>query len=257
MPTVKDIYDFLDARAPFATQCDWDNSGLLLGDANRQVRRVGFALDLTAQTLQQAVDEALDLLVTHHPVIFRPKRRLLSGELVYELVRHDIAVISSHIPWDCADGGVNDVLCIALNLSNVKKIETPDTAAPLLRIGTLEHEMTPQEFAALCARKLRTTVRLASCGKKIKTVAVVGGAAIEFCDAAKEHGADVFLTGDAKHHEMLDAVDSGISVVAAGHFETEHPSMFALKEQIEQAFTSLSCLVLEEKNPVEFFGCNG
>ena len=139
----------------------------------------------------------------------------------------------------------------------MKKIETPDTAAPLLRIGTLEQEMTPQEFAALCAKKFGTTMRLASCGKTVKTIGVVGGAAMEYCETARLHGADVFLTGDAKHHEMLDAVDSGISVVAAGHFETEHPSMFALKEQIEQAFPSLSCLVLEEKNPVEFFGCNG
>ena len=257
MPTVKDIYDFLDARAPFATQCDWDNSGLLLGDANRQVHRVGFALDLTAQTLQQAVDEALDLLVTHHPVIFRPKRRLLSGELVYELVRNDIAVISSHIPWDCADGGVNDVLCIALNLSNVKKIETPDTAAPLLRIGTLEHEMTPQEFAALCAKKFGTTMRLASCGKTVKTIGVVGGAAMEYCETARLHGADLFFTGDAKHHEMLDAVDSGISVLAGGHFETEHLSVYRLKCEVERAFETVSCRVLDEKNPVEFFSGNG
>ena len=257
MPTVKEIYHYIDRIAPLGSQCDWDNSGLLLGDEKKQVRRVGFALDLTAQTLQQAVTADVDLLITHHPVIFRAKKRVLADDPLYTLVRHDIAVVSVHTPWDCAVGGVNDVLCALLNLQNVRAVETPDSAAPMLRLGELEREMTPQDFAALCARKLRTTVRLASCGAAIKTVAVVGGAAIEFCDAAKEHGADVFLTGDAKHHEMLDAVDSGISVVAAGHFETEHPSMFALKEQIEQAFPSLSCLVLEEKNPVEFFGCNG
>ena len=257
MPTVKDILNLIDAVAPFATQCDWDNSGLLVGDETKEVRRVGFALDLTSRTLKEAKKADVDLLVTHHLVIFRGKTRLLAGDPVFELVRGDIAVISCHTPFDCADGGVNDLLCALLELRNVCKVETPDTVAPMLRLGELERAMTPQDFAAFAAGKLGTTVRLASCGAPVKRVAVCGGAAMDLCDAARKHGADLFFTGDAKHHELLDAVESGISVLAGGHFETERPALTVLKTAVEKAFPALGCVMLHEENPVEFFRCNG
>lgn len=255
MPAVQEILSAIDALAPFATQCDWDNSGLLVGDRNKEVHRVAFALDLTQKTLQAAFEKKVDLLVTHHPVIFRAKRSLLSGDPVVELLRRDIAVISCHTPWDCASLGVNDILCGLLQLKDVHTVETPDSPAPFLRIGTPDSAMTPQRFAEKAARVLQTTVRLASCGKPIQTVAVCGGAAMEFCEPARLAGADVFLTGDAKHHELLDAVESGISVVAGGHFETEHPSIIGLKNLVQETFPALDCFVLEEENPVEFFTC--
>ncbi len=253
MPTVNDLFSAINSFAPFATQCGWDNSGLLLGDAAKQVRRVGFALDLTRQTLQAATQENVDLLVTHHPVIFRGVKTLLSDDPLCELVRRGMAVISVHTPWDSADGGVNDVLCDLFALSDVRAVETPDAPVPMLRLGTLEQTLTPQAFAALAAKTLGTTVRLASCGKPVKTVAVCGGAAFEFCEPARLAGADLFLTGDAKHHELLDAVESGISVVAAGHFETEHPSVAVLLAKVQAAFPALECVLLREENPVEFF----
>ena len=251
MPTVKEILSAINAFAPFASQCEWDNSGLLIGDAAKNVRRVGLALDLTRQTLNAAIEENVDLLVTHHPVIFRGVRALLAEDPLYELVRRGIAVISVHTPWDCANGGVNDVLCGLFSLSDIRTAETPDTPVPMLRLGKLEREMTPREFARFAAETLKTTVRLASCGKPVKTVAVCGGAAMELCESARLAGADVFLTGDAKHHELLDAAES---VVAAGHFETERPAMAAFKEKLQAAFPALCCVLLPESNPVEFFG---
>ena len=253
MPTVNDILSAVDRFAPFSAQCGWDNSGLLLGNADQAVNRIGFALDLTRRTMQAAVEEKVDLLVTHHPVIFHPVKNLFVGDPVYELIRRGISVISVHTPWDCADGGVNDVLCALFGLSDVRAVETPDTPAPMLRVGKLEEEMTPQAFAAFAAKKLNTTVRLASCGSPIKTVGVCGGAAMEFCEPARKAGADVFLTGDAKHHELLDAAESGISVVAAGHFETERPTVKTLCEKVQAAFPELDCVLLREENPVEFF----
>ena len=253
MPTVQDVLQTIDAFAPFSSQCEWDNSGLLLGDANKEVRTVGFALDLTRQTLQAAAEEKVDLLVTHHPVIFRPRRNLLAGDPLYELVRSDTAVICVHTPWDCADGGVNDMLCALLDLQNVRKEQTPDTPAAMLRLGTLPQAMTPSAFACFAAKKLGAAVRLASCGKPIQTVAVCGGAAMEFCEPARLAGADVFLTGDAKHHELLDAVESGISVAAAGHFETERLSVDGLRAKVQTAFPALKCVLLPEENPVQLF----
>ncbi len=253
MPTVSDILSAIDAFAPFSTQCDWDNSGLLIGDAKKDVARVGFALDLTPQTVRAAIGENIDLLVTHHPVIFRGVRSLLSQSALYALVRSGMAAISVHTPWDCAEGGVNDVLCALLELQNVRSLPTPDSPAPLLRLGELPREMTPRAFAAFAAEKLGATVRLASCGKPVKTVCVAGGSAIELCEDALSAGAQMFFTGDARHHELLNAAESGISVLAGGHFETEHPSMAALLAKVSAAFPALDCVALEETNPVEFF----
>ena len=132
MLTVKELSAFLNTVAPYDTQCGWDNSGLLCGDPAKEVRCAAFALDLTSETLSMAKDAGADVLVTHHPVIFQPKRRLLSDDPVWALCRSGLAAVSVHTPWDCAEGGVSDVLCGLLGLEHgrLQKGLPPRSAQP-------------------------------------------------------------------------------------------------------------------------------
>ena len=109
MTTVQDIYAHLDALAPFATQMDFDNSGLLVGDAAAAVTKVMLALDVTEDVAIQAAQAGAELILAHHPVIFKARKSLLAGDPAYELARRGIACIAWHTPLDAADSGVNDL----------------------------------------------------------------------------------------------------------------------------------------------------
>ena len=99
-PTVKDIFEFIDSLAPFSTQCDWDNSGMLVGDRNKMVRKIAVVLDITTEAIEKAAEMNADLIVSHHPVIFRPARSFTDKDLPYVLAKNGIAAICTHTPLD-------------------------------------------------------------------------------------------------------------------------------------------------------------
>ena len=109
MVTVKDVSDYINTFAPYETQCEWDNCGLLIGDRDKEVNKIGFALDLTEETLDAAVKNNADLIITHHPVIFKAQKTYLKGNIAFDTALKGISVISAHTCYDCADGGVNEM----------------------------------------------------------------------------------------------------------------------------------------------------
>ena len=256
MLTVKELSAFLNTVAPYDTQCGWDNSGLLCGDPAKEVRCAAFALDLTSETLSMAKDAGADVLVTHHPVIFQPRRSLLAGDPVWALCRSGLAAVSVHTPWDCAEGGVSDVLCGLLGLEHVRPVPSEETAVPMVRLGDCA-PCAPQAFAKRVAAALGTTVQLVPGRDPIRSVAVCGGAGMDFFFDAVAAGADAYVTGEAKHHELLAAADSGKTLVAAGHFATETPSMAALQTRVQAAFPALRTVLLPQTDPVTFVPAEG
>lgn len=245
------ISSYIDKIAPYNTKCEWDNCGMLIGNPKAQVKKIGFALDLTPQTLCEAEKEGVDLMITHHPAIFKAKKSFLFGDLVFDAAQKNISVISAHTCFDCADGGVNDVLASLLGLSDIESIESDECIVPMLRMGKCE-KISPKDFARLTAKTLATTVRFINGERSIEKVAVCGGAGMSFLDDVIKSGADAYVTGDISHHEMLEAKEKGITVVAAGHFETEYPAMTALMNTVKKEFETVSCVLLKQDNPVEF-----
>lgn len=251
MITVKMISERIDRIAPYSTKCDWDNCGLLVGNQESEVKKIGFCLDLTSETLSEAKKNKVNLIVTHHPIIFRAQKNFLSGNMAYELAKSEINAISAHTCFDCAEGGVNDFLCSLLSVKNPEGIESAECVRPMARVGEIE-PLTPYELAHFVAQKLHTTVRLVEGKEKVTCLAVCGGAGMSFMNEVIAAGAQGYVTGDISHHEMLDAKEKGLTVVAAGHFETEYYSMAALKEMIENEFSGLETVLLAQSNPVRF-----
>lgn len=251
MITVRDISDYINKLAPYETKCQWDNCGLLVGSFSAQCKKIGFVLDLTDETLIEAEKCGCDLIVTHHPVIFKPKKNFLSGDVTFEAAKKGINVISAHTCFDCASGGVNDVLAGILGLTDVNGVPDEECSEPMARIGKTS-KISSYDFAQFVAKKLKTTVRLVDAENEIETVAVCGGSGMSFIDDVLRMGADAYVTGDISHHEMLEAKEKGLTVVAAGHFETEYPAMSSLKQYIEQKFSMVDTVVLEQQNPVKF-----
>ncbi len=252
MPTVKQIYDFINSLAPFGTQESWDNSGLLLGDPDRQVSRVSLALDATCKTVAAAKANGAELMITHHPVIFSPAKKILAGSVVYELLTNGISAISAHTCLDSAQGGVNDTLASIIGLTDIEPLELDGTDVPLVRKGKLPHTMSGEGLAMLVKEKLGCNLRLADSGRPINTVAVCGGS-LSSLTYELIGKVDAFVTGDLTHHYFIDAADSGLTAIAAGHFETENPVMAVLAQKLCEKFPEVEFTVINQENPVKYY----
>lgn len=245
MSTVKDVYSFLDNVAPFSTSAPWDNTGLLVGNENSEVKKVMLSLDVTSEVIEQAIKENVDLVITHHPLIFESVKSVTADTLLYKAVTSGISFISSHTCLDIAKDGVNDCLAKTVGLKNLKSVEED----VFLKIGEIE-EKTEEEFVSLLKEKLSCNVLYNSIGSNIKKVAFCSGSGGDLFALAKECGADALLTGEAKYHEFLDASFNNITIFACGHFETEIIVIDTLKEKLEKEFKNIEFLKANQKNVI-------
>lgn len=244
MATVREIYNFIDSIAPFNTAEEWDNAGLLVGDENKTINRIMFALDCTEDVINQAVSCGADLIVTHHPIIFKPLSEVAADSLVYKLIKNDLSIICAHTNYDKATEGVNDILCDTVELENIVKIENT-----CLNIGELTAEMSSNEFAQHIKSKLNGVVRYNSIEKKIKKIGVCSGSGSDYLSLAKELNCDALLTGDGSHHSFLDADEMSVLLVCAGHFETENIAIKPLADRIKNHF-DIECVIAVQKSPI-------
>ena len=244
MATVRDIYNYIDLFAPFGTQAEWDNSGLLVGNENSVVNKIVFALDVTSDVIEQAKIVGADLIVTHHPVIFKPVSNVLNDSLIYKLIENNMSIICAHTNYDKAIDGVNDILCCTVGADKIEKID--DT---FLNIATFNNTYSTDEFAKHLKEKLNGAVRYNNINKNINKVAVCSGSGSDYLSLAKELQCDALLTGDASHHSFLDANEMGIVLFACGHFETETIAIKPLLEKIENEF-NIECVLAVQSTPI-------
>ena len=246
MTTVKNIYDYINSIAPFDTQEDWDNSGHLAGDFRKEVKRCVLALDAVKDVCRFAADVDAQLLVTHHPLIFRGIDSVKSDSAVYALVNSGVACISAHTNFDIADCGINFNLASLLGLNNPRRVEGSFIVA-----GELDSPMSIDDFAEPVSNTLECNgIRYTDTDKLIKTVAVGGGACEEEADAAFE-AADCFVTGDMKYHIMLNYAEDGKTVISAGHYETESKPFLMIKDKLEEVFPDVEFIIAPYDNPIK------
>ncbi len=225
MPNVKELYEFLNAKFPKSYSCEWDNDGLMLADdPNREVIRVLCTLDVTDEAVEYAIENDYDVIVSHHPMIFKPLASLnyndASAKRIFKLIKHKISVMSFHTRLDAVPGGVNDVFAKLLGLTDITVLESDGEA--IGRVGSLEYAMSSTEFASFVKKTLQAErVLFSQAGGFVKKVAICGGDGKDFVKAAKASGADSYLTGQLSYNIMEEASDIGINLFEAGHFSTE------------------------------------
>ena len=244
MATVRDIYNYIDSFAPFGEQSEWDNSGLLVGDENKIVNKILFALDVTSDVIEQAKKCDADLIITHHPVIFKPVSNVLNDSLVYKLIENNISIICAHTNYDKAIDGVNDILCSTVNADNFEKIDNT-----FLNVAVFNNTYTTEDFANHLKTRLNGSIRYNNLEKNINKIAVCSGSGSDYLGLAKELNCDALLTGDASHHPFLDANEMGIVLFAAGHFETEMIAIEPLLNKIENEF-NVDCILASQNTPI-------
>ena len=254
MTTVSDILNFVETIAPRPMKMDWDNVGLLCGSKSTPVTKVLVALDPFEHVCKEAAQWGAQVIVTHHPLIFRPLPNITDetsiGRGLMTLIKHDISAINAHTNLDQTPGGVNDVLAATLGLENIQVVNPcgiTENGQPwgLLRMGDA-NEQNLETFLAIVKEKLRCDgLRYVDGGKPVRKVAVGGGACADGFREAMDAGCDTFVTSDIKYNQFWDAHDLGLNLIDAGHFHTENPVVAVLAEKIAAEFPEIEVKIAE------------
>ena len=243
----------LETLFPLELAEAWDNVGLLLGDPQREFRNVLTCLTVTPEVVAEAVEEEVDLIVSHHPFPFHAVRRITtetpSGKMLWDLIGAKIAVYSPHTAHDNAETGINQQLAEMLELTQIEPLVLTSG-----RIGLLPQPVPFVELVEQVRLSLRLPhIQYIDSGKTpVSKVAIGCGAAGEFLEQAAAKNADVLLVGETRFHTCLEAQASGVSLILPGHYASERFAMERLADRIAAQFPDLRCRASRrEKEPIQ------
>ena len=244
----------MEEIAPRALALDFDNVGLLVEPDHTEIKKVLLALDCTTITAREAVELGVDLLVTHHPQFFHGVKSIgfsspETGAAAL-LLRHGIGHFAAHTNLDAAEGGVNDTLAELLELRDVAPIPPENIG----RVGTLPQPMRLSDLAGRCNRLLDSHGGYAGDPDRlVSRVAVLGGAGGGDIEYAQEAGAEAYLTGEAKHNQILEARERDLPLILCGHYETERVVLKSLQDRLQILAPDVQyTITLREKAPLLF-----
>lgn len=255
MLKVYDLMKYIEEIAPSEKALSFDNVGLMTGSRDKEVTGILCCLDLTREVIYEAVEEGVNTIITHHPFIFDPVKRLdednVRGKLLGMAVRYELNVLSAHTNWDFAEKGVNHALCVKIGLKDIREDEYMQH-----RFGVLDKEMDISEFCEhvkdrLQAKFVKVVIPEGLERKKIKVVGVSCGSFDGESAWIYENGVDCLVTGEVKHSQAIDLNMHGFVTISAGHYETEVWGMDAMADIISKRFGDKTRILksVRQKNP--------
>lgn len=257
---VKDIVCAIEEFAPKGVQESWDNSGLLIGSPEDEVKGVLVGFDCTRELIEEAVEKGCNMVVTHHPLIFRGLKQIGPedpvGATVMAAIRSGVAVYAAHTSADKVPQGVSWAIALKLGLKDIEILEKDADGNGLGCIGTLPKPLTGKEALEYVGKAFGLKMIKSSkpLEKAISRVAVLGGSGGGEIDVAREAGAQLYVTADVSYHNFFTR--DGFMVMDIGHFESEVDIVSILLTQIRKkfpTFASYSSGKLDRSNPVHYF----
>lgn len=256
---VKDIVAMLEAEVPLAWQESYDNAGLAVGSPEAEVERVLIALDATEEVVEEAISEGCQMVVTHHPIIFRSIKRLADENrqqrTIANAIRHGIALYAAHTNLDSAPHrGISHHLAALLGLNVVSLLEPSAVEGVGIGVvGELPEAVPTEEFLVRIKDVLgvvalrHSTVRIDT----VQRVAICSGSGGGLIEAAEKSGADLYLAADFKYHDFVDA--DRMVLVDAGHFESEICAIEILFDILSKKITTFALRKSAcAENPVKY-----
>lgn len=260
MSTVNDVMKAMEQIAPVSLKEDFDNVGLMVGDRNSEVKKVLFALDCTLAVIEEAKKEQADMIITHHPLIFRKPSSIttdtLQGKKILELIQNHISLYSSHTNLDSVAGGINERIGQMLGFDHSEILDRNhiDASAGIGRIMTPKKPIPVTDFIQKVKEVLDLThMRAVIAGEEIHKLAIINGSGQDYIAKAVALGADCILTGDTTYHFASDYKEMGITILDAGHFSTEHLVFFDVMKKLEKQFSDVTFVFSSvEEDPYMF-----
>lgn len=229
-----EITDRLGALAPESCACEWDNPGLLAGRHDKEVKRIYIALDATDQVVEQAISRGADMLLTHHPLIFKAIKQVNDQDFItrrlIRLIQADISYYAMHTNFDAAPGCMADLAAARLGLKDCAPLELMGemNGQPygIGKVGVFNQPMELEMLAERVKEKFGLPFVLIYGQNRVpdpvSRVAVCPGAGGSVTEAALKAGAQVLVTGDISHHQGIDCVARGMAIIDGGHYGLEH-----------------------------------
>lgn len=258
---IRDVIDALQDAAPLVLQEGWDNSGIQIGNPDMEVTRVLLCLDIDENIVEEAKNNGCNLIVSHHPLLFHPLRKI-TGEnytqrIVINAISNGISIVSMHTNMDSARNGVNFKLADKMGLTHLRFAEekiTDGHVNGMCVIGEYADPLSSEEFVA----KLKTAfdVKCVQCNQPlnrgIKKVAVCGGAGSCMLDTAIKAGADAFVTGEMHYHEYFGH-DQELQIAVIGHYQSEKFTTEVFKSIIQEKCKGVECRMAQScTNPIYY-----
>jgi dinuclear metal center YbgI/SA1388 family protein len=256
---IKEVIAALEQFAPLPLQEDYDNAGLQLGLTEAEVSGALLCLDVTEETVAEAVEKGCNLVVSHHPLLFRGLKQIVDADSVQRTVKmaikNDVTIVSMHTNLDNAVGGVNWKIAERLGL------EVRDTRCEMrgekcgLYVGTFAKPLSANDFISLLKTRMEAQCVMTNelLKREIRKVAICGGAGSFMLDDAIAQGADAFVTGEMHYHEYFGH-DQEIQIAVIGHYESEHFTNELFREIIERECKGVRCVMADsQKNPVRYY----
>lgn len=258
---LKDVIAVLEEQSPVSFACDWDNVGLLAGREDKEVNKIYIALDASDEAVEAAIEAGADLLLTHHPLIFKGLKRIVAddfiGRRLIKLIQNDIAYYAMHTNFDVK--GMADLSAAMIGLEDAEVLDVTAVVEGkqegIGRVGKLMQPITVQD----CARLVKAAFSL----KEVKIfgepdwiltrAAISPGSGKSEIENALAQKADVLITGDIDHHEGIDAAARGLCIMDAGHYGLEHIFIRYMKEYLEKHCTELEIVAQEIEFPYWIF----
>lgn len=256
-----EIFGYLTKLYPLELAMDWDNSGFLLGRSDKEVKNVLVVLDITNEVLEYTQAKDIDLIVSHHPIIFSALKRVtdetLLGNYILKILKNDISVIAMHTNFDIANGGMADICSERLGLSNTCVFERTNIfdgeELGIGKIGDLKKDMSLDELIKLVKTKFDlshvSVFGRENINSNIRRVAISPGSGRGMYKYALGE-ADVLITGDITHHEGLDAINEGICIIDATHYGLEHLFVEKVKSDLIR-LNNIEIFEYKNTNPIE------
>ncbi len=260
MPLIQEILSDLEQQIPLDLAEPWDNVGLLLGDAQSEAKGVMTCLTLTEEVSEEAIREGANLVITHHPILFKAVKRLTTatseGRMLLRLAQAGVSVYSPHTAFDSAREGINQQIAVALGLGNIQPIRVkPQSVDGAGRWGQLavprKLSELLQQLNTICPAEQFTFV--GDLDQLCDIVGIACGAAGDFLPDAAALGCQVFITGETRFHTCLEARSLGVALVMVGHYASERPAVEALARRLADRWPPLRVWASRiETDPVRF-----
>ena len=257
MKRVKDIIKIMEEFAPINLKEDFDNVGLMVGDKEKEVKKILLSLDCTLEVIEEAKEKDIDLIITHHPLLFRKPSSIttdtLTGKKIIELIKNDISLYSSHTNLDSASGGLNETIVNILGYESKELIEVNRNARNenegLGRIIKLDKEISLDDLVKQVKEKLNiNALKIVKASENIKKIAVINGSGSSFFDMAYKKGADCIITGDTTYHFASDYKEMGVSIIDTGHFLSEWIVFLEVINKLKDKLNEVEIFISENSN---------
>ncbi len=254
MVTIDRIVEFFETFAPANFAEDYDNVGLLIGDKNKKINKVLITLDADEAVVKDAVDKGCDLIISHHPLIFKPLKRVVSDDsisrTVIKLIKNDISLISVHTNFDGVKFGLCDLFLDKIADTTGRCAIEGDADNGSGRMAEIKDEKTLSEILSKIKDQfsLENLNYVGNTDKIIRKIAVCNGGGADFLYTAKDAGCDLFVSGDFKYHHARFAYENEIALVYVPHYNAEIMFCEYVKELLEKEFKESIEVCVTDKN---------